>query len=458
MNKETFLENFSKIYQYPYGTSFLKGKEKVDDSDFERYLKRKQHFNPFHVDWPKTKNLICYWDKNKVTISLIPSFKDTVFRLQNYYEGYDDSKENIMKKKLEFEKERFMNASHPEFTRTYDLYLKYIEEKDIIEYESQLKSDRKNWVGCQKHYYGNPFEKLGASNAKNLPHFCEQWAKKAVGGNLESGSVDKKIAKFLENPIENAPKYKISEETPPSAHSNSGDKEKVSSKGQNSSNGNKKRKRIHTTNSKTVKRQKTKGNSSQRELIWKSCFTKILYDQKQHTFNYDLVHKLGWICINCKSCLTCQPTNLLSKDAVKNESQLLICDNCDRTYHTYCLNPPLADVPATVWNWEDCLKMKSLKKICQGCQKALLTKENHTFKGFPVCKNCLKQFKEGEYWQLWMWLYNENKTNRNFVFCDFCEKWIHSDCDGINKEKLNEMEKSTQKYKCPLCRNKSSSK
>jgi len=49
-----------------------------------------------------------------------------------------------MKKKLEFEKERFMNASHPEFTRTYDLYLKYIEEKDIIEYESQLKSDRKN--------------------------------------------------------------------------------------------------------------------------------------------------------------------------------------------------------------------------------------------------------------------------------------------------------------------------
>jgi len=50
MNKETFLEKFSKIYQYPYGTSFLKGKEKVDDSDFERYLKRKQHFNPFHVD------------------------------------------------------------------------------------------------------------------------------------------------------------------------------------------------------------------------------------------------------------------------------------------------------------------------------------------------------------------------------------------------------------------------
>lgn len=48
-----------------------------------------------------------------------------------------------MAKKLAFEKERFMNVSHPEFTHTYDRYLKYVDDEDILEYESQLKAERK---------------------------------------------------------------------------------------------------------------------------------------------------------------------------------------------------------------------------------------------------------------------------------------------------------------------------
>lgn len=55
MNKETFLEKFAKIYQYPYGTSFTKDKGAVDEMDFERYLNKKRYYNPFHVDCPISK-------------------------------------------------------------------------------------------------------------------------------------------------------------------------------------------------------------------------------------------------------------------------------------------------------------------------------------------------------------------------------------------------------------------
>lgn len=171
MNRETFFEKFAKIYQYPYGTGFAK--EREDCHDFERYLKRKQYFNPFHVDCPKTNKMICYCDEFKLDNNMVEPFKDIVFRLQNYYEGYDDSKEEKMKWKLQFEKERFMNVTHPEFTHTYDRYLQYLDDEDIIEYETQLKAERKQCVYCHRFFYGNPMAKLNATAAKDQPDLCE---------------------------------------------------------------------------------------------------------------------------------------------------------------------------------------------------------------------------------------------------------------------------------------------
>lgn len=33
----------------------------------------------------------------------------------------------------------------------------------------------------------------------------------------------------------------------------------------------------------------------------------------------------------------------------EDEPHLLMCDNCDAEYHTYCLTPPLPDAPAGLW-------------------------------------------------------------------------------------------------------------
>eukprot|EP00954_Amorphochlora_amoebiformis_P014988 1171883-Amorphochlora_amoeboformis.AAC.3 len=35
---------------------------------------------------------------------------------------------------------------------------------------------------------------------------------------------------------------------------------------------------------------------------------------------------------------------------------LLLCDECDDAYHTYCLDPPLARVPAEQWYCHKCRK------------------------------------------------------------------------------------------------------
>ncbi|KAF1797759.1 C5HC2-type zinc finger transcription factor [Mucor lusitanicus] len=39
----------------------------------------------------------------------------------------------------------------------------------------------------------------------------------------------------------------------------------------------------------------------------------------------------------------------------ENEDSLLLCDGCNRGFHTYCLNPPLSSVPKTDWFCLQCL-------------------------------------------------------------------------------------------------------
>ncbi|XP_073178411.1 zinc finger protein neuro-d4 isoform X5 [Lepidochelys kempii] len=61
------------------------------------------------------------------------------------------------------------------------------------------------------------------------------------------------------------------------------------------------------------------------------------------------VRTYRWQCIECKSCSLCGTS--------ENDDQLLFCDDCDRGYHMYCLNPPMAEPPEGSWSCDLCLRL-----------------------------------------------------------------------------------------------------
>ncbi|CAF1060502.1 unnamed protein product [Didymodactylos carnosus] len=59
------------------------------------------------------------------------------------------------------------------------------------------------------------------------------------------------------------------------------------------------------------------------------------------------VKKYSWQCMECKTCSICGNS--------ENDSQLLFCDDCDRGYHFYCLQPPISKAPDGDWRCKLCI-------------------------------------------------------------------------------------------------------
>ncbi|VDQ02559.1 unnamed protein product, partial [Trichobilharzia regenti] len=62
--------------------------------------------------------------------------------------------------------------------------------------------------------------------------------------------------------------------------------------------------------------------------------------------------RIGWQCAECKTCLICNES--------KDENKMLVCDICDKGYHTYCLKPPVSSIPKNGFRCERC-------RVCSDC-------------------------------------------------------------------------------------------
>ena len=60
----------------------------------------------------------------------------------------------------------------------------------------------------------------------------------------------------------------------------------------------------------------------------------------------NIMERNDWLCGECKVCLVCR---------VEEEMDgLLACDECERTFHLYCLRPPLESCPEGPWTCPVC--------------------------------------------------------------------------------------------------------
>ncbi|XP_071440826.1 bromodomain adjacent to zinc finger domain protein 2A-like isoform X2 [Hetaerina americana] len=93
-----------------------------------------------------------------------------------------------------------------------------------------------------------------------------------------------------------------------------------------------------------------------------------------------------------------------------NEDKLLLCDGCDKGYHTYCFRPKMENIPEGDWYCYECLNKVTGERNCIVCGR---------------------------------------KVGKNLVQCDQCPRAYHTDClqPPINKVPRG-------KWLCPNCHSK----
>ncbi|AQK60163.1 PHD-finger family protein isoform 2 [Zea mays] len=79
----------------------------------------------------------------------------------------------------------------------------------------------------------------------------------------------------------------------------------------------------------------------------------------------------------------------------RDDESVLLCDNCDSEYHTYCLNPPLARIPLGNWYCPSCTAQTH---VAVQEQKKCLGEEAHVF--IEKLNKLAVAMDEKEYWEL----------------------------------------------------------
>ncbi|ORX47952.1 hypothetical protein DM01DRAFT_1338790 [Hesseltinella vesiculosa] len=172
------------------------------------------------------------------------------------------------------------------------------------------------------------------------------------------------------------------------------------------------------------------------------------------------VDSYPWYCPECKFCCICRSTG--------DETKLMMCDGCDRGWHTDCCTPPVVDIPEGQW-------LCPLCAICHSCSSIDVVGGNDRSNEFihavapatkeysyPVylatyCSPCYQNFMDDRFCPVCMRSYTDGddvaEDDKEMVTCDKCERWIHTRCDkAMTPKRYNEIcDDENAKYTCPMC-------
>lgn len=166
-----------------------------------------------------------------------------------------------------------------------------------------------------------------------------------------------------------------------------------------------------------------------------------------------VIQTYPWQCMECKICTECL--------APHDEDEMMFCDNCDRGYHSYCVG--LQEIPKGRWvcsrcgKCSSCLSVNAVPEGVTGRWKNEYTKplDGSEAEFLQIhCHSCSKLFRKGSFCPVCLKVYRTDDDHINpMVCCDVCDRWIHTDCDGIDEHRYMELSKDRQtSYTCILCR------
>ncbi|XP_046805122.1 histone-lysine N-methyltransferase trithorax [Lucilia cuprina] len=171
-------------------------------------------------------------------------------------------------------------------------------------------------------------------------------------------------------------------------------------------------------------------------LLNESCLSVTTQGLSSHANN--AIAKLNWLCPRCTVCYTC---NMSSGAKVK-------CQKCQKNYHSTCLGTSKrllgADRPLICVN---CLK-------CRSCSTTKVTK----FVGnLPMCTNCFKLRKKGNYCPVCQKCYDDQDFDLKMMECGDCRQWVHAKCETLTDEQYNLLSTLPEsiEFICKRCSRKS---
>jgi len=148
----------------------------------------------------------------------------------------------------------------------------------------------------------------------------------------------------------------------------------------------------------------------------------------------EVIKTYPWQCMECKTCTLCSNPH--------DEEHMMFCDNCDRGYHSYCVG--LKSIPDGRWICEKCGKCASCLTRFPGAdgtpgkwrEEFKRSKNGGEAEFLQLhCHKCSKLFRSGNFCPVCLKVYRSDEKDLPMVCCDSCDRWIHTDCDGIDDKR-----------------------